>query len=62
MFSNGEMDPWRTLGVQADLKINPNAVIRKSTKTIPTCNIPPPDGEVFGQVYPGQVSLSYYRN
>ncbi|TGO13041.1 hypothetical protein BTUL_0078g00500 [Botrytis tulipae] len=58
MFSNGEMDPWRTLGVQADLEINPNAVIRKSTKTIPTCNIPPPNGEVFGQVYPAQVHIS----
>jgi hypothetical protein len=55
MFSNGELDPWRTLGVQADEKINPNAFVRQSTKEIPTCNQPPKDGQVFGQVYPGQV-------
>jgi len=55
MFSNGEVDPWRTLGVQADQKINPNAFVRQSTTEIPTCNQPPPDDRVFGQVYPGQV-------
>jgi hypothetical protein len=55
MFSNGELDPWRTLGVQADDKINPNAYVRQSTKEIPKCNQPPEGNQVFGQVYPGQV-------
>jgi hypothetical protein len=55
MFSNGEVDPWRTLGVQADQKINPNALVRQSTTEIPACNQPPTDDRVFGQVYPGQV-------
>lgn len=55
MFSNGEVDPWRTLGVQADKKINPSAYVRNSTKEVPLCNQPPKAGEVFGQVYPGQV-------
>jgi Serine carboxypeptidase S28 len=56
MFSNGELDPWRTLGVQADAKINPSAYVRQSTTEIPTCNQPPKGDQVFGQVYPGQVS------
>ncbi len=56
MFSNGEVDPWRTLGVQADKKVNPNAYVRNSTKEIPVCNQTPETGTVFGQVYPGQVS------
>ena len=56
MFSNGEVDPWRTLGVQADEKVNPNAYIRNSTKEIPACNEAPEAGTIFGQVYPGQVS------
>lgn len=56
MFSNGELDPWRTLGVQADRKINPSAFVRQSTKEIPTCNQPLRGYQVFGQVYPGQVS------
>lgn len=56
MFSNGEVDPWRTLGVQADKKVNPNAFVRNSTTVVPGCNQPPKVGEIFGQVYPGQVS------
>jgi hypothetical protein len=56
MFSNGEVDPWRTLGVQADKMINPSAFVRQSTMEIPTCNQPPKGDQVFGQVYPGQVS------
>jgi hypothetical protein len=55
MFSNGEIDPWRTLSVQADQKINPNALVRQSTTEVPTCNQPPTDDRVFGLVYPGQV-------
>ncbi len=55
MFTNGENDPWRTLGVQADKKINPSAIIRDSTTDIPACNTSPEGKKVFGQVYPGQV-------
>ena len=59
MFSNGELDPWRTLGVQSDLKINPSAHVRKSTMTVPPCNKPPSGDEVFGQIYAGQVSVTF---
>jgi Serine carboxypeptidase S28 len=55
MFTNGELDPWRTLGVQADKKINPSAIIRESTTDIPACKAPPAGNKVFGQVYPGEV-------
>ena len=57
MFSNGEVDPWRTLGVQSEHSVNPYAFVRNSTKTVPRCNTPPPGDDVFGQVYLGQVSF-----
>jgi Serine carboxypeptidase S28 len=55
MFTNGELDPWRTLGLQADSKINPTAIIRESTTDIPACSVPPEGNKIFGQVYPGEV-------
>jgi hypothetical protein len=55
MFTNGELDPWRTEGVQADTGINPEAMNRKTTIVVPKCNEPPPGDDVFGIVYPGQV-------
>ncbi|KAN0108655.1 Serine carboxypeptidase S28 domain containing protein [Hyaloscypha variabilis] len=58
MFTNGELDPWRTEGVQADTGINPQALNRKTTTVVPKCNEPPPADEVFGIVYPGQRHVS----
>lgn len=58
MFTNGELDPWRTEGLQADTRINPEALNRKTTTVVPKCNEPPPGNDVFGIVYPGQVHVS----
>lgn len=55
MFTNGEHDPWRTLGVQADRHINPSAFVRLATNNISRCNEAPAQGAVFGLVHPGQV-------
>lgn len=55
MSTDGERDPWRTLGLQTDKEINPSATIRESTTDTPKCNVPPEGERVFGKVYPGQV-------
>ena len=47
MFTNGEIDPLRSIGVQADKGINPEALDRKSTQTVPPCGVPPPGDEVY---------------
>lgn len=60
MFTNGELDPWRALGVQADSQLNPDAYTRKSSKKVPKCNQTPIEGTVFGQVYSGQVSAGHF--
>ena len=58
MFTNGGIDPLRSIGVQADKGINPAALDRKSTQTVPPCGVPPPGDEVFGIVYEGAVHVS----
>lgn len=58
MFTNGEIDPLRSISVQADKGINPAALDRKSTQTVPPCGVPPPGNEVFGVVYKGAVHAS----
>lgn len=58
MFSNGEFDPWRSLSVQADLSINPNALLRPFTTSVPKCNESPQNNSVFGQCYSGQVCFT----
>ncbi len=55
LFTDGERDPWRTLGVQATKEINPSANIRESTTDVPACNAPPDEGKIFGLVYPDEV-------
>ncbi|MCJ1323696.1 hypothetical protein MMC10_000357 [Thelotrema lepadinum] len=55
MFTNGAMDPWRSLGVQATTDINPEAPNRPSTTQVPKCNEPPLKYHVFGQVYDNAV-------
>ncbi len=58
MWTSGELDPWRTEGVQTDTRINPEALNRRTTKVVPRCNEPPPGYEVFGPVFEGQVYVS----
>jgi hypothetical protein len=58
MFTNRELDPWRTEGVQADRGINLEALDRKTTSVVPRCNEAPPGDQVFGVVYEGQVHTS----
>lgn len=58
MWTNGELDPWRTEGVQADTRINPDALNPRTTKVVPRCNEPPSGDEVFGVVFEGQVHVS----
>ena len=55
MWTNGGIDPFRTLGVQSYKGINPQALDRKTTQEVPKCNQPPPGDEVFGAVWEGQV-------
>jgi hypothetical protein len=55
MSTDGERDPWRTLGLQTDKEINPSATIRESTTDTPKCNVPPEGERVLGKFYPGQV-------
>ncbi|KAG0648292.1 putative extracellular serine carboxypeptidase [Hyphodiscus hymeniophilus] len=61
MFTNGELDPWRGLGVQSDRGINPDALERKSTRTVPSCGEPPEGDAVFGVVWEGEVHVSDLR-
>jgi hypothetical protein len=57
MFSNGDIDPWRTLSVHSTTKINPAAPNRPSTTKVPKCNTPPQGNTIFGQVYPDAVHV-----
>ena len=55
MFTNGGIDPWRTMSIQSTTDINPQTLNRPSTTVVPPCNVlPPPGDEVYGVVYPGQ--------
>jgi hypothetical protein len=58
MFTAGEVDPWRALGVQSFGGINPEAPDRITRSTIPKCNEPPPGDEIFGVVYEGGTHAS----
>lgn len=57
MWTNGEMDPWRTMGVHAEKRngSNPDAIDRPRTTVVPRCNEKPNGEEVFGLVYEGAV-------
>jgi len=57
MWTNGEMDPWRTMGVHAERNSgsNPDAIDRPRTTKVPRCNEKPKGEQVFGLVYEGAV-------
>jgi hypothetical protein len=61
MFTNGELDPWRGLGVQSDRRINPEALERMSTTPVPKCGVPPDGDDVFGAVWEGAVHVRDLR-
>jgi len=58
MWTNGEFDPWRTMGVAS---IEQNSPHRKTTQSIPSCNKPPSGTDVFGLVYDNMVHVSDMR-
>ena len=55
MWTNGEIDPLQTLGVQSTTKINANALNRPSTANVLGRDVSPLGDDVFGLVYTGPV-------
>lgn len=55
MFTNGELDPFRGVTVQATTKYASMAPDRPSTTVVPACNVPPEGNYVFGRIWKGQV-------
>ncbi|KAF8999273.1 serine carboxypeptidase S28-domain-containing protein [Cyathus striatus] len=59
MFSNGEFDPWRTMGLAS---IESGAPMRKPSVSIPACNKAPSDeSSFFGITYANMVHVSDMR-
>ncbi|KAF9456269.1 peptidase S28 [Collybia nuda] len=58
LFTNGEFDPWRTMGLAS---IEPNSPHRTPTVSIPQCNVAPPGESFFGLTYAGMVHVSDMR-
>lgn len=58
MWTNGEFDPWRTMGVAS---IEPSSPHRNTTQTVPPCNTPPQGSDVFGMIYDNMVHVSDMR-
>ncbi|KAJ7230732.1 peptidase S28 [Mycena pura] len=58
MFTNGEFDPWRTMGLAS---IEPNSPFRKPTASVPLCNTPAPGTSFFGMTYSRMVHVSDMR-
>jgi hypothetical protein len=52
LFTNGELDPWRTLSVASE---ESNAPKRKATTTVPGFGSKPSDDSYYGVIYSGQV-------
>lgn len=46
MFTDGLKDPWHTISVQS------SEAKRETTRSVPQCNQPPTDGQVFGLTFP----------
>ncbi|KAF8887405.1 peptidase S28, partial [Infundibulicybe gibba] len=58
MFTNGEFDPWRTMGLAS---IESNGPHRTPSSNIPHCNTPTSSNSFFGLTYPGLVHVSDMR-
>ncbi|KAJ7743079.1 serine carboxypeptidase S28-domain-containing protein [Mycena metata] len=58
MFSNGEFDPWRTMGLAS---IESNSPQRKPTVSVPACHSPAPGDSFFGITHSEMVHVSDMR-
>ncbi|KAJ6561247.1 peptidase S28 [Mycena vulgaris] len=58
MFTNGEFDPWRTMGLAS---IETNSPLRKPTVSIPPCHSPAPGDSFFGITYSQMVHVTDMR-
>ncbi|KAF9268246.1 peptidase S28 [Marasmius fiardii PR-910] len=58
MFTNGEFDPWRTMGLAS---IESNSPHREPTVIVPPCNQPPDGSSFFGITYANMVHVSDMR-
>ncbi|ETW78603.1 serine protease [Heterobasidion irregulare TC 32-1] len=58
LFTNGEFDPWRTMGLAS---IEANSPHRTPTASVPRCNEPAPGESFFGITYAGMVHASDMR-
>ncbi|KAF7301782.1 Peptidase S28 [Mycena indigotica] len=58
LFTNGEFDPWRTMGLAS---IEPNSPGRQPTPAIPACNTSPNQTTFFGLTYKNMVHVTDMR-
>ncbi|KAJ7880338.1 peptidase S28 [Mycena olivaceomarginata] len=58
LWTNGEFDPWRTMGLAS---IESNSPQRKPTVVVPPCNKPAPGNSFFGMTYSQMVHVSDMR-
>ncbi|KAJ6624926.1 peptidase S28 [Mycena sp. CBHHK59/15] len=58
MFTNGEFDPWRTMGLAS---IESNSPQRKPRVSVPPCHSPAPGSSFFGMTYSQMVHVTDMR-
>ncbi|KAF8196749.1 peptidase S28 [Mycena galopus ATCC 62051] len=58
LWTNGEFDPWRTMGLAS---IESNSPQRKPTVSVPSCNMPAPGDSFFGLTHAQMVHVSDMR-
>ncbi|KZP00218.1 peptidase S28 [Calocera viscosa TUFC12733] len=58
LFTNGQFDPWRSVTMDSP---EPAAPHRNVTTTIPKCNTPPANNDVFGITHANMVHVSDQR-
>ncbi|KAJ7577831.1 peptidase S28 [Mycena floridula] len=58
MFTNGEFDPWRTMGLAS---IESNSPLRTPSPVVPACNTAPPASTFFGLTYANMVHVTDMR-
>ncbi|THU93213.1 peptidase S28 [Dendrothele bispora CBS 962.96] len=58
LFTNGEFDPWRTMGLAS---IEPESPHREPSVSVPACNAAPPYPSFFGLTHSNMVHVSDMR-
>ncbi|KAM5544287.1 hypothetical protein V8D89_001947 [Ganoderma adspersum] len=58
LFTNGEFDPWRTMGLAS---IESNSPQRTPSVAVPACNVEPPFPSFFGLTHANMVHVSDLR-